>query len=435
MPKTTLTDRKITSLKIAPKGKRYAVMDGLVPGFGVSVTDTGGRTFILRARFPGSSNPVGRSLGKIGTITLEAARTKAREWISLIRQGIDPAILEEQERQRAAQAKETTFEAVAENYIALKLATLRSGAKTEKRFRRRIIPIFARLRGLNGQIKTLAEITDIDILSKLVNPILRDAPVSARQLLNDVKTFLTWAADQRIYGITTSPAASIKTGKVTGKIKPRQRVLTDVELRALWIAANRLPYPTGPFYRTLILTALRLREVANTSRPEWDLRNRTWIVPAERMKGKLPHAVPITDELREITGFFPNGGKYLFSCNGGQKPMALTKVKQTIDEETLKVLQEIAVEEGDDPKAVTLAHWNNHDIRRTVRTRLSRLKVPADSREAVLAHVKSGVEAVYDLHDYFDEKREALEAWAAELKRIAEPTPDNVVPMRRANDR
>src|SRR6185312_13319479 len=152
---------------------------------------------------------------------------------------------------------------------------------------------------------------------------------------------------------------------------------------------------------------------------EWDLRNHIWIIPDERMKGKLPHAVPITEELREIAGFFPNGGSYLFSCDGGQKAMALTKVKQTIDEEMLKVLREIAVEEGADPAAVELVHWNNHDIRRTVRTRLSRLRVPADSREALLAHVKPGIERVYDVHDYLDEKREALEAWAVELKRIA----------------
>jgi integrase len=165
------------------------------------------------------------------------------------------------------------------------------------------------------------------------------------------------------------------------------------------------------------------------------LRGRIWIIPGDRMKGKLPHAVPITDELREIAGFFPNGGPYLFSCDGGQKAMALTKIKQAIDEEMLKVLREIAVEEGDDPEAVVLAHWTNHDIRRTVRTRLSRLKVPEDSREALLAHVKPGIERVYDVHDYFDEKHEALEAWAAELKRITGPAPDNVVPMRRVHER
>jgi integrase len=181
-----------------------------------------------------------------------------------------------------------------------------------------------------------------------------------------------------------------------------------------------------------MLTAVRLREASCTSRPEWDLRAGVWTIPAERMKGKLPHAIPITDELREIAGFFPNGGPFLFSFNGGKKAMGVDgNPKAAIDEEMLKVLREIAVENGQDPEAVELVHWTNHDIRRTVRTRLSRLKVPGDAREALLAHVKPGIERVYDVHDYFDEKREALEVWAAELRRIAEPAPDNVVPMRR----
>ena len=51
----------------------------------------------------------------------------------------------------------------------------------------------------------------------------------------------------------------------------------------------------------------------------------------------------------------------------------------------------------------------NHDIRRTVRSRLSRLKVTEEAREAVLAHARPGIKGVYDLHDYLDEKREALE--------------------------
>ncbi len=50
-----------------------------------------------------------------------------------------------------------------------------------------------------------------------------------------------------------------------------------------------------------------------------------------------------------------------------------------------------------------------------------------EAREAVLAHARSGIKSVYDLHDYFDEKREALELWAARLRSIVEPTPTGIV--------
>src|SRR5260370_8435502 len=64
MAKTTLTDRKVQSLKAAPKGKRYQVMDTLVPGFGGRVTDKAVKTYIFQARFPGSVNPARREIDK-----------------------------------------------------------------------------------------------------------------------------------------------------------------------------------------------------------------------------------------------------------------------------------------------------------------------------------------------------------------------------------
>ena len=88
MAKKTLTDRKVQSLKAAAKGKRYQVMDALVPGFGVRVTDTGAKTYIFQARFPGSANPARR---EINEASLEKARDQARQWAALVKQGVDPA--------------------------------------------------------------------------------------------------------------------------------------------------------------------------------------------------------------------------------------------------------------------------------------------------------------------------------------------------------
>lgn len=77
MPKTehrkNLTPTLITGLKPAPDGTRYQVMDAQVPGFGVRVTDTGNRTFILRTRYPGSSSPSRREIGNCADITLTDA--------------------------------------------------------------------------------------------------------------------------------------------------------------------------------------------------------------------------------------------------------------------------------------------------------------------------------------------------------------------------
>ena len=68
--------------------------------------------------------------------------------------------------------------------------------------------------------------------------------------------------------------------------------------------------------------------------------------------------------------------------------------------------------------------------RRTVRTGLSRLKVTEEAREAVMAHARPGIKGTYDLYDYLDEKRDALDRWAAKLRSIIEPPPPNVVELR-----
>jgi Arm domain-containing DNA-binding protein len=72
-----LTVRKLESLKPAAQGQRYDLMDSDVRGFGVRVTDSGQRTFILIARYPGSKNPTRRAIGEYPELGLEAARRKA----------------------------------------------------------------------------------------------------------------------------------------------------------------------------------------------------------------------------------------------------------------------------------------------------------------------------------------------------------------------
>jgi hypothetical protein len=91
MPKTehrkNLTPTLIRGLKPAPQGTRYQIMDAQVPGFGVRVTDTGNRTFILRTRYPGRASPGRREIGNCADINLTDARDKARQWRSMVGQG------------------------------------------------------------------------------------------------------------------------------------------------------------------------------------------------------------------------------------------------------------------------------------------------------------------------------------------------------------
>ena len=206
----------------------------------------------------------------------------------------------------------------------------------------------------------------------------------------------------------------------------------------MWRTVGRLKYPYGPVYQLLILTALRLNEAADAHWSEFDLKNDVWIIPASRMKGKnskaRPHAVPLTAEIKSILAELPrfNRGRFLFSTTFGEKPVWISnKIKDKIDARMLRTLRALARSRGEDASAVELAPWANHDIRRSVRSNLSRLRVAEEAREAVLAHVRPGIKGTYDVHDYLDEKREAITLWAARLRSIVAPPPasDNVIRM------
>jgi Arm DNA-binding domain len=432
--KRALDDRYLKALKKRPaaEGRTYDVMDTIVPSFGVRVSDKGRCTFILIARYGYAKNPTRRALGVYDALTLENARIKARKWIEQLQKGEDPALQEERDRERNIERQKTTFGAVAEDFHREKLPGERKGEDVWREIRRDLLPRWENL--------PISDITDLHVLS-VIKAKKPDGKVGARNLLALIKRFFRWAVAQRIYGISVSPAATLQASAILGEMKgSRERILSNDEIFAYWRASQRMPYPYGPAYQSLMLTALRLNEVTDASETEFDRRDKLWVIPAERMKGKnsgkkqaRAHAVPLTNDFLAVLDALPRfkGGKYLFSTTSGRSPTWVgTKVKARLDGLMLEELRALAKSRGADPDDVELPHFVNHDIRRTVRSQLSRLKVTEEAREAVLAHARPGIKGTYDLHDYLDEKREALELWAARLRSIVEPaTASNVIAL------
>jgi integrase len=437
MPKTdhrkNLTPTLIRGLKPAPDGTRYQVMDAQVPGFGVRVTDTGHRTFILRIRYHGSaSSPSRREIGACTDITLTEAREKARRWRAMVGQGIDPAAAEAAARAAVARERAITFESVAEDFIKEKLPAERRGKSIEQEIRRDLMP--------RWRDKPITSIADLDVLAAIREKVRDGSAAAARNQLTLVKRLFKWAIAQRTYGLSTSPAASLTAATVIGDVfRARDRILADDEIFALWRAAGRLPYPYGPVIKLLVLSGLRLREVTEADWAEFDSRNRLWLIPANRMKGKdagrsasRAHVVPVTDDILGVLESLPrfNGGRFLFSTTFGATPVWHGSwIKKRLDARMLRTLRALARKRGEDVGAVLLPHFVQHDIRRTVRSQLSRLKVAEEVREAILAHARPGIKGVYDHHDYLDEKREALELWGMRLKDIVAPKPGNVIKL------
>src|SRR5262245_32251594 len=148
-----LTDRKLKSLKrdrkLEDKLGHYDTWDAVVPGLGVRTSKTGRRTSVLMARYPGSRNPTRRSLGVYGELTLEQARGRARKWLELLRQGTDPATVEEETKQAALRLRANTFAAVAADYLRLQVIgpdperpRQRRAAEVSRQFARIFIPLW-----------------------------------------------------------------------------------------------------------------------------------------------------------------------------------------------------------------------------------------------------------------------------------------------------
>ncbi len=132
------------------------------------------------------------------------------------------------------------------------------------------------------------------------------------------------------------------------------------------------------------------------------------------MKGDGAHVVPLVDDVIAILAVLPRfkKGDHLFSTTFGAQPVnGFSKAKLRLD----KVM---AAELGGEVDPFVI-----HDIRRTMRTGLRALPIADRVRELVIAHAQPGLHKVYDRYAYLDEKRHALDLWAARLRSIVEPPP------------
>jgi Arm DNA-binding domain len=426
MTKKALTDRALKALKPAPTGKRYDLMDGVVPGLGVRVTDKGQRTFVLIARYPGASNPTRRALGEYGAITLDQARAKARGWIEMVQRGTDPKHAEERDRQAAARERENSFAAVAEDFIARHVSKTRKGAEVERDIRREFIDRWGD--------RPITDITRHDVMAVIDAAVDRGAPYQAHNLLGYVRRLFNWAIARGTCGLERSPCDRLKPRDAIGPKKSRKRILTDDELRAFWKCTGDMGYPYGPLFQMLLITGQRESMVCEANRPELDLQKKLWSLSEERMKSDEPFVFPLSSLALSIANSLPrfNSGEFLFSAKFGKTPIrgtALSKPKRRLDAAMLAELRRVAAERGKSPASVKLPPWVLHDLRRTMRSGLSALPIAEHVREVVIGHVRPGISGVYDLYAYLDEKRQALELWAARLRDIVEPPPANVIPI------
>lgn len=375
-----------------------------------------------RYRFAGRARVV--TLGSYAVLSLAEARKTTKEFRARVALGYDVAG-EKKERKRAAVAKieadklALTVGELADEYFARNiLDRWKHPNIVRARIEKDIKPNMGRM--LVEDVKP----AHVDLMLQTV--MKRGAPTIANDVLRWTRRIFDYAVKRQM--VMYNPASAFNLGDAGGKEEARDRALSRDELVKLFEAmriAKGFTIENHLTVRLLLILATRKSELIGARVEEFDLDHGVWHLPAERTKTNaaidLPLPVPAVDALRELMRL-SGGSEYLLPARKRQERMLPHIHENTLNVAMAKVR----------PHMKGVAPFTIHDFRRTARTHLAALGVSPHIAERCLNHKIKGVEGIYNRHDYFDERRNALSKWAQFLECCEAGQASNVVALRRA---
>lgn len=386
-----LTDTKLRSLK--PQDKLYKVSDR--DGLYVAVTKSGVISFRYDYRFNGRRETVTFGRYSADGITLAEARAELIEAKRLLNAGISPA----SKKRDGIESKKigTVFKDYTVNFLNDAQYADSTRAMKEAIIEKEIYPVFGKLQ--------LEEITTPRLRALCEKIKDRGAKATALQVREIVGSVFTYAID-RGYEIS-NPADAIKASSI-GTFQARERAMSPKEIGILFRELeNYSCYPTLKLaVKFVLLTLVRKSEFIHATWDEIDFKNRQWVIPKGRMKGRKEHVIYLSDQAMDIlTGMkvCAMGSDYLMPGRYDiKKPLSNAALNNVIDG-TVKRINEKGIEF----EPVTV-----HDLRRTASTLLHEVGYNSDWIEKCLAHVQNGVRAVYNKAEYAEQRRKMLQEWA-----------------------
>lgn len=385
-------------------GKRLELPDGALPGFYLVVQPSGSKSWAIRYRADGKTRKF--TLGPYPRLGLADARERARTALQAVSEGRDPGAEQVVALQEQATTVRLTFGAVAADFIARYAKPRnRSWPETER--------LLTKADLAPWQERDVRSIGRRDVLDAIDGVVERGAPIHANRLFAALRRMFSWTVERGI--LDASPMASLKPPSPE---VARDRVLTDAELRAVWLAAGQIGYPFGHAVQLLILTGQRRAEVLEAEWREFDLDGRMWTIPRQRAKNDRAHVVALSETTIAILSALPRIGRparFLFTTTGTTPFSGISKAT-----ERLTTLAASHMPEGQ-----SIEPWRLHDLRRTFASGCARLGVSIHVVEKILNHTSGtfgGIVGVYQRHDFADERKSALDHWSsfvASLARVA----------------
>jgi integrase len=312
----------------------------------------------------------------------------------------------------APDAVATSVGRLLERYQARRLSQLRKG----KVMGRAICVALEPMKHREAATLTRREIGEI------VDAMADRAPIHANRVLAYLKAFFGWAVGRGYLEINPAAGISKPSREVT-----RDRTPSLPEIREIWDAAGQLAYPFGPAIRLLVLTAARRDEVGGMCVDEIShapgADDAVWTLPAARSKNGRAIRNPIVPSARQVLADAlaarPDGVQLVFTTTGRTAISGWSRAKERLDGLILAQRKERGIETPMPP-------WRFHDLRRAFATAASDiLLIDPVIADRCLNHVgastTSVVSRIYSRNELFEQRRDALERWAALVMRTDEP--------------
>ena len=386
-----LTNNEI--LKAKPREKDFTLHDG--DGLFLLVKTSGKKLWRFRYQRPNSASRTNLSLGAYPALTLAAARQIRDQHLSLLAQDIDPQQLQEMVSEQRQIELESVFSTVAANWFQLKSKS--------------VTPDYAKdiWRSLDKDVfPAIGEIPVQEIKARTIIEALE--PIKARGALETVRRLVQRINEIMIYAVNTGLIDSNPTSGVGMAFeRPKKQnmpTLRPEELPVLMrsLVMSNLSIPTRCLIELQLLTLVRPSEASGARWAEIDLDARLWTIPAERMKAKREHIIPLSPQVLEILETMKPVSahrEHVFpSRNDPKQPMN----SQTANAALKRI--------GYGGKLVA------HGLRSIASTALNEAGFNSDVIEAALAHSdKNEVRKAYNRSTYLNARIDLMNWWGLKV--------------------
>ena len=394
--KVALTPASIDALT---KGR---LADLLTPGLSIEVLGSGKKRWKYRRQVAGADLVT----VLFGQLYPAQSIAQAREWAKGLNEkaeaGIDPRVALREEMTRAemtvARAHDLYMVAVREGRASRAKRPNKPRTISDKLevYNRDIAPKLAK--------RSIYEVTERDLIL-LVQAKGKTAKIRANRLAAELKVFFGWAAGLRglEIGLEVDPSRRLGDLKFPESPKARKLSLLEIEwlLKALvdeerWVQRGML---------LLLLTAVRLSELSRAQTEE--MVGNIWTIPSQRSKNSAAHTIALGPWGRSL---FAINHQFVFPAvkvDGATNNTLWYKARD-------RIVSRMATIAGQ-----PVERFTPHDLRRTARSNTKRLKVDFETAEAMLNHLKTGMERIYDGYDLEEEKAAWFLKWEQEIAGIA----------------